>query len=56
MRTYNTIPVVVKGADGSIKKYAVLSRNILHKTKVTVANPKQLRSSLINSGTVKPAN
>lgn len=56
MVTHNTIPVTVKGKDGSIKKYSVLSRNILHKTKVTVANPKQLRSSLINSGLVKPAN
>lgn len=53
---YNTIPVVVKGKDGSIKKYSVLSRNILHKTKVVVANPKQLRPSLINSGLVKPVN
>ena len=53
---YNSIPVTVKSKDGSIKKYSVLSRNILHKTQVTVANSRELRASLVKSGLVKPAN
>lgn len=49
---HNSIPVKVKHKDGSISRYSVLARNILHKTKVEHV---PLRDKFINSGTIKPA-
>ena len=47
-----TIPIKVKHKDGSISKYAVIRKNILHKT---VVNPVKMRQQLIDHGILKPS-
>lgn len=51
---HRSIPVLVKHKDGSREEYSVFSRNILHKT-VVKRSPKEIRESLLKSGSIKCA-